>query len=56
MSKETFYHPENYQHLKLLDEAAYRGGVGRGKAFEDFLRWQPAPWPALEWSRSTSIR
>lgn len=38
MSKETFFYPENYQHLKLLDEAAHRGGVGRGKAFEDFLQ------------------
>lgn len=37
MTKETFFHPENYEHLKLLDEVAHRGGVGRGKAFEDFL-------------------
>lgn len=37
MAKETFFHPENYEHLKILDEAAHRGGVGRGKAFEDFL-------------------
>ncbi len=37
MTKETFFHSENYEHLKILDEAAHRGGVGRGKAFEDFL-------------------
>lgn len=38
MAKETFFYSENYQHLKLLDEAAHRGGVSRGKAFEDFLQ------------------
>lgn len=38
MTKESFFYPENYQHLKLLDEAAHRGGVSRGKAFEDFLQ------------------
>jgi N-6 DNA methylase len=38
MAKESFFYPDNYQHLKLLDEAAHRGGVSRGKAFEDFLQ------------------
>ncbi len=42
MAKESFFYPENYQHLKLLDDAAHRGGVSRGKAFEDFLQMATA--------------
>lgn len=37
MAREQFFYPETGDLLKLLDEAARRAGVSRGKCFEDFL-------------------
>lgn len=37
MAKEHFFLDENRTHLKLLDEAARRASVSRGRAFDDFL-------------------
>lgn len=37
MPKEQFFHAGTQQLLGTLDEAARRGGVSRGRAFEDFL-------------------
>jgi len=38
MAREQFFYPESGELLTLLDEAARRAGVSRGKAFEDFLQ------------------
>lgn len=39
MAREQFFYPETNDLLKLLDEAARRAGVSRGKCFEDFLHF-----------------
>lgn len=42
MAREQFFYPETNELLKLLDEAARRAGVSRGKCFEDFLHLSTA--------------
>ena len=37
MPKEQFHYSESATLLHTLDEAAHRGGVSRGQAFDDFL-------------------
>lgn len=37
MARDTFIYRETSSIINLLDEAAFRSGVSRGQAFEDFL-------------------
>src|SRR5207253_1006709 len=37
VARQNFFYPETGKLLTLLDEAAHRSGVSRGRAFEDFL-------------------
>ena len=37
MAREQFFYPETSDLLRILDDAARRAGVSRGKCFEDFL-------------------
>jgi len=37
LAHEQFFHDENRQHLKLLDQAARQSGLSRGEVFSDFL-------------------